>query len=40
MGGALTAEDTPGGGVTMVVSLTVADAASSTMPAPVPATAR
>jgi two-component system sensor histidine kinase KdpD len=40
MGGALTAEDTPGGGVTMVVSLAVADAASSRMPAPVPATAR
>ena len=40
MGGTLTAEDTPGGGVTMVVSLTVADAASDTLPTPVPATAR
>jgi two-component system, OmpR family, sensor histidine kinase KdpD len=39
MGGTLSAEDTPGGGVTMVVSLTVADAASSSQPAPVPATA-
>jgi two-component system sensor histidine kinase KdpD len=40
MGGALTAEDTPGGGVTMVVSLTVADAATGTVSAPEPATAR
>jgi two-component system sensor histidine kinase KdpD len=41
IGGRLTTEDTPGGGVTMVVSLAVADAPStSTMPTPVPATAR
>jgi two-component system sensor histidine kinase KdpD len=40
MGGTLTTEDTPGGGVTMVVSLTVADTSSSTVPAPVPASAR
>ena len=42
MGGTLTAEDTPGGGVTMVVSLAVATTAPPTTvpaPAPVPATA-
>ena len=37
MGGALTTEDTPGGGVTMVVSLAVADATSSAVPPPVAA---
>ena len=40
MGGALTTEDTPGGGVTMVVSLAVADSFSSTMPTPVTADTR
>lgn len=40
MGGTLTVEDTPGGGVTMVVSLAPADAPSETVPAPVPASAR
>lgn len=40
MGGTLTAEDTPGGGVTMVVSLAVADSPSSTASAPVRASAR
>ncbi|MBM7804982.1 two-component system sensor histidine kinase KdpD [Geodermatophilus bullaregiensis] len=40
MGGVLTVEDTPGGGVTMVVSLAVADAAANRMATPVPATAR
>lgn len=40
MGGVLTAEDTPGGGVTMVVSLAVSTTASSSgVPAPVPAAA-
>jgi two-component system, OmpR family, sensor histidine kinase KdpD len=40
MGGTLTAEDTPGGGITMVVSLAVADAPSSSMSSTTPATAR
>ena len=40
MGGTLTAEDTPGGGVTMVVSLVVADAAASAVPTTVSAAAR
>jgi two-component system, OmpR family, sensor histidine kinase KdpD len=40
MGGTLTAEDTPGGGMTMVVSLAVADAPSSSMSPTTPATAR
>jgi two-component system sensor histidine kinase KdpD len=40
MGGTLTAEDTPGGGVTMVVSLASADAPSDTVPTPVPTSAR
>jgi two-component system sensor histidine kinase KdpD len=40
MGGTLTAEDTPGGGVTMVVSLTVADAASSAVATTAAAPAR
>jgi two-component system sensor histidine kinase KdpD len=34
IGGSLTAEDTPGGGTTMVVSLAVADTPSTTMPTP------
>jgi two-component system sensor histidine kinase KdpD len=38
MGGALAAEDTPGGGVAMVVSLAVADAPSRTVPTAIPAT--
>jgi two-component system, OmpR family, sensor histidine kinase KdpD len=40
IGGTLTAEDTPGGGVTMVVSLTVADAASSAAPTTATSAAR
>ena len=40
MGGTLTAEDTPGGGVTMVVSLAVADTSSNSAPPPVPASVR
>ncbi|WP_091159938.1 sensor histidine kinase [Geodermatophilus africanus] len=40
MGGTLIVEDTPGGGVTMVVSLGPADARSDTVPTPVPASAR
>jgi two-component system sensor histidine kinase KdpD len=40
MGGTLTAEDSPGGGVTMVVSLAVADAASSAVPTTATAAAR
>lgn len=40
MGGSLTAEDTPGGGITMVVSLAVVTTEpSSAVPTPVPATA-
>ena len=40
MGGALTVEDTPGGGVTMVVSLGVANAASNAAPTTATAAAR
>jgi two-component system, OmpR family, sensor histidine kinase KdpD len=40
MGGTLTAEDTPGGGATMVVSLAPADAPSDNVPTPVPTSAR
>ena len=39
MGGTLTAEETPGGGATMVVSLAVASAASSVVPSPAPVAA-
>ena len=39
MGGTLTAEETPGGGVTMVVSLAVASASSSVVPSPAPVAA-
>jgi two-component system sensor histidine kinase KdpD len=42
MGGTLTTEDTPGGGVTMVLSLAAATTASpgGAVARPVPATAR